>query len=40
MMMANEKMRCYRYELGTFMEKIGSSYYKIIEKILEASIKL
>ena len=38
-MEVNEKIRCYRYELGNIMDKIGSSYFKMMEKILEACIK-
>lgn len=40
MMKANDKLKCYRYELGIFIDKIGSNYYKVMEKLLEACIKL
>jgi hypothetical protein len=40
MMQVNEKIRCYRYELGELMDKIGSNYYRVVERLLEASINL
>lgn len=36
----NERIKCYRTELGQVMDKIGSSYYRIVERLLEASVKL
>ncbi len=40
LMEVNEKIKCYRYELGNLLDKIGSSYFKLMERLLEATIKL
>lgn len=34
----NEKIKCYRYELGTYVEKLSNSYYSVVETLLEATI--
>ncbi|KAL4466811.1 hypothetical protein ABPG74_010408 [Tetrahymena malaccensis] len=36
----NQRVRCYRYELGCLIDKIQNSFYKIYEKTLDLSIKL
>ena len=40
MMEVNERIKCYRTELGQVMDKIGSSYYRLVEKLLLAAIKM
>lgn len=36
----SERIKCYRFELGNLVEQIGISYKKIMEKMLDATIKL
>ncbi len=36
----NDRVKCYRYELGNLLEKVGFSFQKIFEKILDLSMKL
>ena len=40
MMKVNERIKCYRFELGQLLENVSNNYFKIIEKMLEASIKM
>lgn len=40
LMEANERVRCYRYEMGSLLERIGCNYHKIVERLLDATIRL
>jgi hypothetical protein len=35
-----ETLKCYRYELGSSVERIGSMFFKLLERLLETNIKL
>ena len=35
-----ERLKCYRFELGSLLEKVGLSYKKIIEKVLDLTMKI
>ena len=36
----NQRVKCYRYELGTLLEKVNTSFGKIMQSILELGLKL
>jgi hypothetical protein len=35
-----QTLKCYRFELGSSVERIGSMYFKLIERLLESNIKI
>ena len=35
-----ERLKCYRFELGTLLNKVGVSYKKILERMLELTMKI
>jgi len=35
-----ERLKCYRFELGSLVDKVGFSFKKIMEKILELTMKI
>jgi len=35
-----ERLKCYRFELGSLLEKVGQSQRKILEKMLELTMKI
>ena len=36
----SDRVKCYRFELGSMIERVGGTFRKILEKVLESALRL